>query len=79
MAPFTPFLTEAMYQNLARCLPASAAPPPSVHFCPFPSEQPAQPGDERIQLSVDRMQVGWLLVLGIRVGTRVGTRVSSSW
>ena len=57
MAPFTPFMTEGMYQNLARCLPASAKAPPSVHFCDFPSVQPAQPGDERIQQSVDRMTV----------------------
>ena len=55
MAPFTPFLTEAMYQNLSKCLPKDQA-PPSVHFCPFPAQMEAQEGDERIQQSVDRMQ-----------------------
>jgi isoleucyl-tRNA synthetase len=55
MAPFTPFLTENMYQNLAKCLPADQA-LPSVHFCSFPEETEAQQGDERIQASVERMQ-----------------------
>jgi isoleucyl-tRNA synthetase len=55
MAPFTPFLTEAMYQNLSKCLPKDQA-PPSVHFCPFPAQQEAHEGDARIQQSVDRMQ-----------------------
>lgn len=45
MCPFTPFLTEAMYQNLSKCLPADQA-PPSVHFCDFPAQQDALPGDE---------------------------------
>jgi hypothetical protein len=35
MAPFTPFLTESMYQNLRRCLPPGAV-PESVHFCDIP-------------------------------------------
>lgn len=34
MSPFTPFLTEVMYQNLRRCLPEGA--PESVHFCDIP-------------------------------------------
>lgn len=37
MSPFTPFLTEAMYQNLRKCLPADA--PASVHWCDFPAEE----------------------------------------
>lgn len=36
MAPFTPFLTEAMYQNLRRCLPEGDGNPASVHFCDVP-------------------------------------------
>ncbi len=36
MAPFTPFLTETMYQTLRKRLPARA--PESVHFCDFPPE-----------------------------------------
>jgi len=54
MSPFTPFLTEEMYQNLRRCLPEGA--PESVHFCELPPSVEAQEGDERIQTSVDRMQ-----------------------
>jgi isoleucyl-tRNA synthetase len=34
MSPFTPFLTEAMYQNLRRALPPGA--PESVHWCDIP-------------------------------------------
>lgn len=37
MAPFTPFLTEAMYQNLKKCLAPGTA-PESVHFCDFPAQ-----------------------------------------
>lgn len=53
MAPFTPFLTESMYQNLRRCLPNA---PESVHFCDIPPVVTEEEGDERIQQSVDRMQ-----------------------
>ena len=34
LAPFTPFLTEAMYQNLVRSVDAAA--PESVHLCDWP-------------------------------------------
>lgn len=52
MAPFTPFFTEVMYQNLRRVEgPAAEA---SVHFCEFPTAQAA--GDPRIEQSVARMQ-----------------------
>ena len=34
IAPFTPFMAEAMYQNLVRSVDATA--PESVHLCPFP-------------------------------------------
>ncbi|KAG2485316.1 hypothetical protein HYH03_015989 [Edaphochlamys debaryana] len=54
MAPFTPFLTEAMYQNLRAALPPGA--PESVHWCDFPATVAAHEGDDRIQQSVDRMQ-----------------------
>eukprot|EP00891_Asterochloris_glomerata_P009063 jgi/Astpho2/9063/e_gw1.00133.6.1_t len=54
MAPFTPFFTEMMYQNLRRCLPPSA--PQSVHWCDFPEAQAAHAGDQHIQQSVERMQ-----------------------
>ncbi|KAI7845602.1 hypothetical protein COHA_000889 [Chlorella ohadii] len=54
MAPFTPFFTEAIYQNLRRALPVGA--PESVHFCDIPEAEAAQAGDERVQTSVERMQ-----------------------
>ncbi|KAI9354356.1 tRNA synthetases class I-domain-containing protein [Zopfochytrium polystomum] len=44
MAPFTPFLTETMYQNLRTCLPPSATSAEdtrSVHFLPYPIVNPA--------------------------------------
>ena len=34
LAPFTPFMAESMYQNLARTVDETA--PESVHFCDFP-------------------------------------------
>lgn len=52
MAPFTPFFTEVMYQNLRQAEgPASEA---SVHFCDFPAAQAKV--DPRIEQSVARMQ-----------------------
>ena len=54
MAPFTPFLTENMYQNLRTALGPDA--PQSIHFCDIPEVVPAQPGDEQLQTSVQRMQ-----------------------
>ena len=36
MAPFTPFLTESMYQNLRARLPSDGKWPESVHFCDMP-------------------------------------------
>ena len=37
MAPFTPFLTEHMYQNLRHALPdKSAGSNASIHYLPFP-------------------------------------------
>ena len=39
LAPFAPFLAEAMYQNLARSVDAGA--PESVHLCEMPAADPA--------------------------------------
>lgn len=36
MSPFTPFLTEYMFQNLRRALPPTDDDTRSVHFMPFP-------------------------------------------
>ncbi|GBG73958.1 hypothetical protein CBR_g17670 [Chara braunii] len=52
MAPFTPFFTECMYQNLSRVLADGAE--ESVHYCSFP--EPQKPADPRIERSVRRMQ-----------------------
>ncbi len=50
MAPFTPFITEMMYQNLRRCLLQGGQQqqqqevPESVHFCDMPAvEQVGMP------------------------------------
>eukprot|EP01025_Chloroclados_australasicus_P032407 TRINITY_DN32893_c0_g2_i4.p1 TRINITY_DN32893_c0_g2~~TRINITY_DN32893_c0_g2_i4.p1 ORF type:complete len:1193 (+),score=122.61 TRINITY_DN32893_c0_g2_i4:332-3580(+) len=54
MAPFTPFFTESMYQNMRLCMGPNA--PESVHFCQVPAMQKEHEGDRRIQVSVERMQ-----------------------
>ncbi|KAI4305042.1 hypothetical protein L6164_028432 [Bauhinia variegata] len=50
MAPFTPFFTEVLYQNLRKACKVSVE---SVHFCSFPLEE-GNRGD-RIEQSVSRM------------------------
>ena len=40
MAPFTPFITEHMYQNLRRALPPDS--PQSVHWRNFPAAAASQ-------------------------------------
>lgn len=50
MAPFTPFLTEHMYQNLRRCQCSDLAQnPESVHFCDVPAATQESAGDQHIQ------------------------------
>jgi isoleucyl-tRNA synthetase len=39
MAPFAPFISESMYQNLVRAVDPTA--PESVHLCDFPATNPA--------------------------------------
>jgi isoleucyl-tRNA synthetase len=53
MAPFTPYLTELMYQNLNKCLTSEAG---SVHWELYPDAEKRQKADESIQKSVARMQ-----------------------
>ncbi|KAJ4968949.1 hypothetical protein NE237_015650 [Protea cynaroides] len=50
MAPFTPFFTEALYQNMRKVRNASEE---SIHYCSFP--QAGGKRDERIEQSVTRM------------------------
>eukprot|EP01130_Rhizamoeba_saxonica_P015055 TRINITY_DN667_c0_g2_i1.p1 TRINITY_DN667_c0_g2~~TRINITY_DN667_c0_g2_i1.p1 ORF type:complete len:1069 (+),score=302.23 TRINITY_DN667_c0_g2_i1:19-3225(+) len=54
MAPFTPFFTESLYQNLRLLLPADEQ-EDSVHFLPYP-EPNEDLVNEDIELSVSRMQ-----------------------
>lgn len=51
MAPFTPFFTEVLYQNIRKLLGPTAD--ASIHFCHFPNVQGET--DERIEKSVARM------------------------
>jgi isoleucyl-tRNA synthetase len=50
MAPFTPFFTEVLYQNLRKVSNKSEE---SIHFCKFPSTTGER--DERVEQSVNRM------------------------
>ncbi|AQK81832.1 Isoleucine--tRNA ligase cytoplasmic [Zea mays] len=50
MAPFTPFFTEVLYQNLRK---VSSKSEESIHFCKFPSTTGER--DERVEQSVNRM------------------------
>ncbi|XP_028084778.1 isoleucine--tRNA ligase, cytoplasmic isoform X1 [Camellia sinensis] len=50
MAPFTPFFTEVLYQNLRKVSDGSEE---SIHYCGFPEEEGK--GGERIEQSVRRM------------------------
>ncbi|KAJ3071916.1 isoleucine--tRNA ligase [Podochytrium sp. JEL0797] len=56
MAPFTPFLTETMYQNLKTCIPETPGQDTrSVHFLMFP-EVKTQYFNADIERAVSRMQ-----------------------
>nr|CAD1839759.1 unnamed protein product [Ananas comosus var. bracteatus] len=61
MAPFTPFFTEVLYQNLRK---VSAGSPESIHYCSFP--QTSGKRDERIERSVARMMTVIDLARNIR-------------
>ncbi|KAA8531453.1 hypothetical protein F0562_006194 [Nyssa sinensis] len=50
MAPFTPFFTEVLYQNLRKVCNGSEE---SIHYCSFPQEDGKR--GERIEQSVNRM------------------------
>ena len=53
MAPFTPFFTEKMFQNLKK---AMGNQPESLHWCDFPEAEEEREGDHHIEESVQRMQ-----------------------
>ncbi|GAA0168628.1 aminoacyl-tRNA synthetase [Lithospermum erythrorhizon] len=50
MAPFTPYFTEVLYQNLRK---VSSGSEESIHYCDFPKVEAK--GEERIERSVKRM------------------------
>ncbi|WOK99491.1 isoleucine--tRNA ligase, cytoplasmic [Canna indica] len=61
MAPFTPFFTEVLYQNLRKIFDGSEE---SIHYCSFPSAIGKR--DERIEQSVTRMMTVIDLARNIR-------------
>ncbi|CAM6124618.1 unnamed protein product [Calypogeia fissa] len=61
MVPFTPFFTEALYQNLRKVTPSAEE---SIHYCAFPEVQGET--DERIEQSVARMMTVIDLARNIR-------------
>ena len=64
MAPFTPFFTEMMYQNMRKAVVDET--PASVHWCDFPESEEGVSGDEQLEDSVARMQKVIDLVRQIR-------------
>ncbi|KAL6576728.1 hypothetical protein OROMI_011004 [Orobanche minor] len=56
MAPFTPFFTEVLYQNLRKAANGSEE---SIHYCNFPAVQGKR--GERIEESVERMRQSLIL------------------
>ncbi len=73
MAPFTPFLSEHLYQELAKLTGHGAPKPSSVHLCsyPDPEESLMQP---RLELAVSRMQQVILLGRARREEVKVNLR-----
>ena len=73
MAPFTPFLSEHLYQELAKLTGRGAPKPLSVHLCsyPDPEESLMQP---RLELAVSRMQQVILLGRARREEVKVNLR-----
>jgi isoleucyl-tRNA synthetase len=73
MAPFTPFLAEHLYQELAKLTGHGAPKPMSVHLCsyPDPEEDLIQP---RLEEAVSRMQQVILLGRQRREEVRVNLR-----
>ena len=53
MAPFTPFFTERMFQNLRKAMQDE---PESLHWCDLPAAEQEAQGDRHIEDSVQRMQ-----------------------
>lgn len=66
LAPFTPFLTEEVYRNLASLLPDS---PESVHLCDYPTSEPT--------LISSELEGGMALIQrAVELGRSLRTRLS---
>lgn len=72
MAPFAPFLSEYLYQQL-EALADRPASPSSVHLCDYPVAEPAQIRPN-LELAVDRMQQVILLGRQKREEVKIGLR-----
>jgi isoleucyl-tRNA synthetase len=72
MAPFAPFFTESMYQNLKRLLPASEQ-EQSVHFCAFPTAD-TKLMDNKIEDAVQLMLAVIELVRTIRDKKKIASK-----
>jgi isoleucyl-tRNA synthetase len=70
LAPFIPFLTEQMYQNLVRQVDPTS--PESVHFCDYPDADSAQID---AKLSSDMAAVLEVIRLGRSARTEAGIKV----
>lgn len=71
LAPFTPFLAEALYQQLVR--PVDPAAPESIHLCPWPVAQQDAIDEELLQaMGVARQAVD--LGRQARAGAKIKTR-----
>ena len=71
MAPFAPFMSEVIYQNLSRALPAGTAKKDSVHLELFPEAQNELRKPE-LEESVHRMEV--LVTLGRNIREKIGVK-----
>ena len=75
IAPFTPFLAEALWQNLAVAATGGRA-AESVHLCDFPTGDKTVLGDSELLLLEDRMRlVREIVSLGRNVRTTAGLKV----
>jgi isoleucyl-tRNA synthetase len=70
LAPFTPFLAEALHQRLVRALDPGS--PLSVHLAPFPEPRPDR-ADEPLRAEVQRVRD--LVALGLRVRSENNLKV----
>ena len=71
MAPFTPFFTESMYQNMRKVQPEL---PESLHFLDFPTAQEVSHHDESLNASVERMMLCCQLGHTVRIRNKVNLK-----